>query len=140
MKNPFKKILIRTALYYTVLTFVYSLITLIRFSKSEGGAGASAERILLFLPFCFLFAAANVLVLSEGGDPLPKWLLHALLTIGGGFLCLILPLGGKGSQLLIGLMMLIVAYGIAVTIVLITRSRLKKTIERDRELKAAGKR
>lgn len=140
MGSFFKKAMIRMTSYYTVLTVLYSLITWIRNANTEGGAGASAMRIFLFLPFSFLFGIANTFVRRPAPDPIVRWAFHCLLTVGGAFLCIVLPLGGKGAQLLTGLVAMLVLYGISVPIILLTRKRFGKALERDKELRASGRR
>ena len=102
MKQQFRKICTQTAIWYSLLVFVYSFVTMILNLRSEGGPGASAERILLFLPFSILFSLANLILSGEKADPIVRWALHCALTVGGGFLCVILPLGGKEFRLRLG--------------------------------------
>lgn len=135
MKQQFRKICTQTAIWYSLLVFVYSFVTMILNLRSEGGPGASAERILLFLPFSILFSLANLILSGEKADPIVRWALHCALTVGGGFLCVILPLGGKGAQLFIGFLMMLVAYAVIALVIVITKKRLRSAVEHDSKLK-----
>ena len=139
MKTFVKKVLVRTAAYYTVLTFLYAVVMLIKYHNPGGNEGISAVRILLFLPFCFLFALANTQLSRPEPDPIVRCAIHAILTMAGVFLCVLLPLGGSGSQLLLRFVVLLILYVIIFALSALFRGRLKKTMEHDKELTAKEK-
>ena len=135
-KKFIRSSLLRTAIYYTVLVFVFSLIIAIVHSGEEHGAGLDAFRIVMFLPFCFLFGCANTLLKRDRPDPIVRWILHLLLTVGGIFFFLLLPAGIKGSAAFTGLILMIAIYVVAAVIIGVNASRLKKTIAKDKKLRS----
>lgn len=135
-KKFIRSSLLRTAIYYTVLVFVFSLIIAIVHSGEEHGAGLDSFRILMFLPFCFLLGCANTLLKCERPDPIVRWILHFLLTVGGIFFFLLLPAGIKGSAAFTGLILIIAIYVVAAVIIGVNASRLKKTIAKDKKLRS----
>ncbi|MCQ2353557.1 MAG: hypothetical protein MJ102_00470 [Clostridia bacterium] len=136
IKDFFKKTLIGTAICYTAVTSLFSLIIMILYSGVENGAGLDAVRIFLFLPFSFLFGIANTLLCRERPDPIIRWFLHFLLTVTGAFTCILLPSGVTGSGRFTGLLLIIVIYAVSAVIIGITCSRLKKAMKKDRELRS----
>lgn len=138
IKDFFKKVLIRTAVYYTVTCSVFSFIIMILHSGVEHGAGLDAGRVFLFLPFSFIFGVANTLLKRDTPDPIVRWFVHFVLTVAGAFTCLLLPAGITGSGRFTGLLLIIVIYVIFALILGITSSRFKKTLKKDKELRSGN--
>ena len=136
MKETIKKILTRAAAYYTVATGAYSFVIFAMYSNEEGGALLSAKRVFLLLPFCLCLAAANTALASK---TLPRGLsypLHCAATMLGVYLCVILPAGMESRQRLVGTMVAVVIYIVAMTVYALLTRHIKRTLAEERNYRS----
>lgn len=125
-----KKILTKACIYFSVICAAYAFAMIV-FHGADGGLGAL--RVLLFLPFCLAFGAASVQLAEAKYDKAYRRLLHALLTVGGAILFLLLPAGLKGSQNLTGSVLILVGYIIVVAVSSLFKKRVSKALEEDKK-------
>jgi hypothetical protein len=125
-----KKILTKACIYFSVICGAYAF-AMLAFHGAEGGLGAL--RVMLFIPFCLAFGAASVQLTDAQYDKAYRRLLHALLTVGGAILFLLLPAGLKGSQNLTGGVLILVGYIIVVAISSLFKKRVSKALEEDKK-------
>lgn len=135
MKKTILKILTRTSAYYTAAAGLYSFVIFAMYSSEENGAILSAKRILLLLPFCLCFAAANTALASK---TLPRGLgypLHCVATMLGIYLCVLLPAGMESRQRLVGFMTALVIYIAAMVIYALIAKHIKKTVTEEKNFR-----
>ena len=93
-KEWIQKILVRTCVYFTVTTFVILIVNWIMAGLAEGMRPLA---LILILPFSLCFAVGNVLLrYGKLQKPLAV-VLHFILTVGGVFMCLYLPIRPENS-------------------------------------------
>ena len=133
MKKHVRPLAVRTCVYFTLAASVYSALILVLYASSPSGANISAQRLFLLLPFSFCLGAAEEIrrtSIPQGG----RIFLHALLSILGTFLFLVLPAtyDRDGQEKLTGFILTLAAYAVAVGIRAIVSGRLSK-LKRDSE-------
>lgn len=128
LKKFLKSLLGDTSVYFTLLAAGYSvLMLLVNVKEPEVLLRAST---LLFLALFALLAALgrSVLRLSklEGGT---RTALHYVILAFAFYLCLLVPMGMRAPQVLIGLVLFSAVYWICAGIVHLFLARLKKNTE-----------
>ena len=93
-KEAAKKVAVRTCVYFTVTTFVILIVNWIMAGLQNGMRPLA---LILILPFSLCFAIANVLLRYGKLQRALAVVLHYILTVGGVFLCLYLPMRQPGS-------------------------------------------
>ena len=126
--SPVKAILRATCAAYTVIVLFLCLVLL--FTSDNADRTVSPLNFLLVLPFSLVFSVANYVDRETKLHPLPKSLLHFLLTVGGFFCFLYLPAfpnqGESSSLVVFGVFTLL--YLIVYGLVLLFRFRLRKEL------------
>lgn len=135
MKSFLKSVLNKSTLYYTILITIFSFIFLIN-NSAESDVSLDPSRILLFLPFCVIFAIANTILSYKGVEAVTRWGVHFALTTIGAFLFIILPADLQSSSgNFIGAVMIVVIYLLGVLLYTLFAHRVRKTIQEDKKLK-----
>ena len=129
----FKKIIEKSCIYFTVLTGVYASLMLIFYGFEEGHAQMWALRVFLMMPFSFCFGAATVQLSEAKYQKAYRRICHALLTVGGAVLFLLIPAGLTGAQNLTGAVIIIIAYVFIVAIKSLLGKRISKALEEDKK-------
>ncbi len=135
MKSFFKSVLNKSTLYYTILITLFSLIILI---NNSGASEISLDpsRIILFLPFCIIFAIANTLLSNKNVEAVTRWGVHFALTTISAFIFIILPADlPSSSGNFIGMVMIVAGYLIGVLLYALFARRIRNTIREDKKLK-----
>lgn len=134
MSNFFKKVINKSALYYTIIVAVFSIIVLLSNSDKET-VFVDPARILYFLPFCVCFAIANTVLQYKTIEAITRWLLHFVLTVLGAFLFIILPANlDSSSGNFMGIILILAIYLVGVLFSVILTSRIRKSLKQDKEL------
>lgn len=134
MKKFCKAASVRSAIYFTVAALLFSLLVLSGNSDAELIA-LDPQRVICIYPFCLLFGIANTLVDNKNIDGAVRWIVHAVLTVCGAFLFLILPAGLEGSSgNFMGFALILFVYAIGVLIFAIFKKRIKTAIAEDKKL------
>jgi hypothetical protein len=134
MKKFCKTASVRSAIYFTVATLVFSLLVLFGNSGAEQIA-LDPQRVLCIYPFCLIFGAANTLVGNKNIDGAIRWIVHAVLTVCGAFLFIILPAGLEGSSgNFMGFALILFIYVVGVLIYALFNRRIKAAIAEDKKL------
>ena len=93
-KEWIQKILVRTCVYFTVTTFVILIVNWIMAGLTNGMRPLA---LVMILPFSLCFATGNVLLRYGKLQRALAVVLHYILTVGGIFLCLYLPIRPQGA-------------------------------------------
>ncbi len=134
MKKFCKTASVRSAIYFTVATIIFSLLVMFG-NSGEELISLDPKRILFIYPFCLLFAAANTLVTYKNIDGALRWILHATITVCGAFLFLILPAKlESGSGNFMGFALIAFIYVVGVLMYALINKRVKSAIVEDRRL------
>ncbi len=140
MKKHMKPLAVRTCVFFTLTATVYSALILILYASSPSGANISAQRLFLLLPFSFCLGAAEEIrrtSIPQGG----RLFLHALLSILGTFLFLVLPAtyDRDGQEKLTGFILTLVVYAAVAGIRAIISHRVSKLKSDSEKYKSGGK-
>ena len=139
MKEFFKSVATRASIYYTVLVSVFCVLVLFT-NASEETVSTDPARLVLFLPFCICFALANTVMKYKSIEAVTRWLLHAVLTILGAFIFIILPSGvDTGSGNFMGLVLIVAIYFIGILFSAILTARVRRSLKEDKELSKKSK-
>ena len=134
MKKFCKTAIINSTVYFTVSSVLFSLFVLLGNSGAEQIA-LDPRRILCIYPFCLLLATANTLVTYKNIDAAIRWIIHAVLTICGAFIFLILPAGfDSGAGNFMGFALITFFYVIGILLYALFHKRIKSAIIEDRKL------
>ena len=134
MKKFCKTALVKSAIYFTIATIIFSLLVLFGNSGAEQIA-LDPQRVLCIYPFCLIFGIANTLVVNKNIDGAVRWIVHAVLTVCGAFLFLILPAGLEGSSgNFMGFALILFVYGIGVLFYALITKRVRAAIAEDKKL------
>ena len=134
MKNFCTTVLKRASVYFTVATMLFSIFVLLSNSGSESYSLAP-ERVLFFFPFSIFFAIANTTVRSKKIEAATRWIIHALLTVAGAYLFLILPAKlDTGAGNFMGLALIVFSYLIGILLYALINLRVRSAIAEDKEL------
>lgn len=134
MKKFCKTALVKSAIYFTIATIIFSLLVLFGNSGAEQIA-LDPQRVLCIYPFCLIFGIANTLVVNKNIDGAVRWIVHAVLTVCGAFLFLILPAGLEGSSgNFMGFALILFIYGIGVLFYALITKRVRAAIAEDKKL------
>lgn len=134
MKKFCKTSLIKSSVYFTVATVIFSLLVLIGNSGADQ-ISLDPLRVLWIYPFCLSFALANTLITYKNIDASVRWITHAVLTVCGAFLFLILPAGLEtGSGNFMGFALITFAYVVGILLYALIHKRVRSAIAEDRKL------
>lgn len=134
MKKICKTALVKSAIYFTIATIIFSLLVLFGNSGAEQIA-LDPQRVLCIYPFCLIFGIANTLVVNKNIDGAVRWIVHAVLTVCGAFLFLILPAGLEGSSgNFMGFALILFIYGIGILFYALITKRVRAAIAEDKKL------
>ena len=134
MKKFCKTALVKSAIYFTIATIIFSLLVLFGNSGAEQIA-LDPQRVLCIYPFCLIFGVANTLVVNKNIDGAVRWIVHAVLTVCGAFLFLILPAGLEGSSgNFMGFALILFIYGIGILFYALITKRVRAAIAEDKKL------
>ena len=134
MKKFCKTALVKSAIYFTIATIIFSLLVLFGNSGAEQIA-LDPQRVLCIYPFCLIFGIANTLVVNKNIDGAVRWIVHAVLTVCGAFLFLILPAGLEGSSgNFMGFALILFIYGIGILFYALITKRVRAAILEDKKL------
>lgn len=134
MKKFCKTALVKSAIYFTIATIIFSLLVLFGNSGAEQIA-LDPQRVLCIYPFCLIFGIANTLVVNKYIDGAVRWIVHAVLTVCGAFLFLILPAGLEGSSgNFMGFALILFIYGIGILFYALITKRVRAAIAEDKKL------
>lgn len=134
MKKFCKSALVKSAFYFTIATIIFSLLVLFGNSGAEQIA-LDPQRVLCIYPFCLIFGIANTLVVNKNIDGAVRWIVHAVLTVCGAFLFLILPAGLEGSSgNFMGFALILFIYGIGILFYALITKRVRAAIAEDKKL------
>lgn len=134
MKKFCKTASVKSAIYFTVATIIFSLLVLFGNSGAEQIA-LDPQRVLCIYPFCLIFGVANTLVVNKNIDGAVRWIVHAVLTVCGAFLFLILPAGLEGSSgNFMGFALILFIYVIGVLFYALINKRVRAAIAEDKKL------
>lgn len=134
MKKFCKTALVKSAIYFTIATIIFSLLVLFGNSGAEQIA-LDPQRVLCIYPFCLIFGIANTLVGNKNIDGSVRWIVHAVLTVCGAFLFLILPAGLEGSSgNFMGFALILFIYGIGILFYALITKRVRAAIAEDKKL------
>lgn len=134
MKKFCKTASVKSAIYFTIATIIFSLLVLFGNSGAEQIA-LDPQRVLCIYPFCLIFGVANTLVVNKNIDGAVRWIVHAMLTVCGAFLFLILPAGLEGSSgNFMGFALILFIYVIGVLFYALINKRVRAAIAEDKKL------
>lgn len=134
MKKFCKSALVKSAIYFTIATIIFSSLVLFGNSGAEQIA-LDPQRVLCIYPFCLIFGIANTLVVNKNIDGAVRWIVHAVLTVCGAFLFLILPAGLEGSSgNFMGFALILFIYGIGILFYALITKRVRAAIAEDKKL------
>jgi Na+/melibiose symporter-like transporter len=134
MKKFCKTALVKSAIYFTIATIIFSLLVLFGNSGADQIA-LDPQRVLCIYPFCLIFGIANTLVVNKNIDGAVRWIVHAVLTVCGAFLFLILPAGLEGSSgNFMGFALILFIYGIGILFYALITKRVRAAIAEDKKL------
>ncbi len=134
MKKFIKTASIRSSVYFTVATIMFSLFVLFGNSGAEQIA-LDPRRVLFIYPFCLLFALANTLIAYKNIDAAIRWIVHAMLTVCGAFAFLILPAGLESSSgNFMGFALISFVYTVGILLYVLINKRVRSAIAEDRNL------
>ena len=134
MKKFCKTAFVKSAIYFTIATIIFSLLVLFGNSGAEQIA-LDPQRVLCIYPFCLIFGIANTLVVNKNIDGAVRWIVHAVLTVCGAFLFLILPAGLEGSSgNFMGFALILFIYGIGILFYALITKRVRAAIAEDKKL------
>ena len=134
MKKFCKTASVKSAIYFTIATIIFSLLVLFGNSGAEQIA-LDPQRVLCIYPFCLIFGVANTLVVNENIDGAVRWIVHAVLTVCGAFIFLILPAGLEGSSgNFMGFALILFIYVIGVLFYALINKRVRAAIAEDKKL------
>lgn len=134
MKKFCKTASVKSAIYFTIATIIFSLLVLFGNSGAEQIA-LDPQRVLCIYPFCLIFGVANTLVVNKNIDGAVRWIVHAVLTVCGAFLFLILPAGLEGSSgNFMGFALILFIYVIGVLFYALINKRVRAAIAEDKKL------
>ena len=134
MKKFCKTASVKSAIYFTIATIIFSLLVLFGNSGAEQIA-LDPQRVLCIYPFCLIFGIANTLVVNKNIDGAVRWIVHAVLTVCGAFLFLILPAGLEGSSgNFMGFALILFIYVIGVLFYALINKRVRAAIAEDKKL------
>ncbi|MBE6604495.1 MAG: hypothetical protein E7639_02165 [Ruminococcaceae bacterium] len=125
-KSIVAHILRLSCIYYTITTFL--LIFLFWLISNDITRAMHPVALMLILPFCICFAAANTLWSSAVLSGFPALLVHYALTIGSIWLFLFLPNKNPDAQAsgaLILFLALTLIYAVVMGFVVFMRRRIK---------------
>lgn len=126
-----KKTLVSACVYFSIITALYSLITLLT-HLDEIPVLINAGNVCLFFVFSLLLSFANrVLSLGKLGGGL-KLFLHYIICLFAYYSCFMLPISPSASGMLIGLVLFTVIYFIIAGFIALFSSRLKKNTEKSK--------
>lgn len=131
MKKILLRILSRACVCYTVTVFLVLLLYLALNRDLSGGVKPAA--LLLIFPFSLLFVSANYQLRAAKFAYALRVLLHAVLTLGGVWCCLVLPMRDPtagASQALALFVVLAAIYVILMSVVLGISARVRH-VKRD---------
>ena len=138
-KEWIKKLLVRTCICFTVTTFLLLVLYLI-LAKTEEGMRPLA--MILILPFSLCFSSGNMLLRCESLQRSLAVVLHYILTVGGVFLCLYLPMrqpGASASGAVVFFALLTLIYVIVMGVIAIVKGRAKRLKRDSKEYKSIYK-
>lgn len=134
MKKFCKTASVKSAIYFTIATIIFSLLVLFGNSGAEQIA-LDPQRVLCIYPFCLIFGVANTLVVNKNIDGAVRWIVHAVLTVCGAFLFLILPARLEGSSgNFMGFALILFIYVIGVLFYALINKRVRAAIAEDKKL------
>ena len=127
-----KKIAVRTCVYFTVTSLLILAVNWVLTGLPEGMRPLA---LILILPFSLCFAAANVLLRYSKLQKALVIVLHYILTVGGIFLCLYLPIrqpGSTASGAFLFFALLTLIYAVVMAVVGVFKNRANR-LKRDRK-------
>ena len=134
MKKFCKTASVKSTIYFTIATIIFSLLVLLGNSGAEQIA-LDPQRVLCIYPFCLIFGVANTLVVNKNIDGAVRWIVHAVLTVCGAFIFLILPAGLEGSSgSFMGFALILFIYVIGVLFYALINKRVRAAIAEDKKL------
>ena len=134
MKKFCKTASVQSAIYFTIATIIFSLLVLFGNSGAEQIA-LDPQRVLCIYPFCLILGVANTLVVNKNIDGAVRWIVHAVLTVCGAFIFLILPAGLEGSSgNFMGFALILFIYVIGVLFYALINKRVRAAIAEDKKL------
>lgn len=132
IKRKIAKLLTDTAVYFTVIVLIYSIIVaLVHTDASE--ILVSGLRILFFFIFSLLFSFANLIYGIDWISAPIRLLCHYLLTIFAVYICLLLPAALRPSGMLVGFLFFTILYFVLQTIAYFFRKARRKRLEKKEE-------
>ncbi len=133
MKNFAKRIVIRTSIFFTVLTFAYAFLVLALY-----GGLISSLRTVMFFVFSMVFALANEMLHSPSRRGL--WIaIHAIITGAAFYLFMLLPAkyedtaNWSAGNTMMGMFIFYLIYGIVAATFLVCLSQAEKKKNREKE-------
>lgn len=133
-KDFVNKIMKQACVCFTMATLLYTLIVAaINIGAEE--ILISAERIILFFIFSFIFSLANSVLGAKSLSTTLRFFIHYILSMLACYFCLILPISPRPSDAVVGIALFSVLYFAVLAVALIIRSISKKIRERKEEYK-----
>ena len=133
LKIFIKKTLINSAILFTTMTVLYSLLVILVNADAKEIL-LEASRILLFFIFSVMVSLANSILGVKAIPSALRYVLHFLLCAAAFYLCMLFPLvnaGAGGSFVVVGLSAFTLVYVIGLVIITI----IKSTVTRKKEKK-----
>ena len=129
VKGFIKKLLVRSCVYFTVCMLVYMILAVI-INVGDGDLLLDAGRTVLFFVFSLLLAGANTVFSIKSLHAAVRIILHYLFTIFGFYVCFMMSLGMRTTQVFIGLVLFTVVYFIVLGIVAAFKAKYRTNTER----------
>ena len=128
IKGFIKKMLVHSCVYFTVAMAAYLVLAAI-VNVNDDTLLLDAGRTVLFFVFSVLLSLANTLFSIEKLHMALKIICHYLLTSFGFFVCFMMSLAMRTSQIFVGLVIFTAVYFIILGIVAAFRSRYRANKE-----------
>ncbi len=129
IKASLKRILSRGSVYFTLLTAVYTLLTML-VNVSDGETLLSASQILFLFIFSALASVGWELFRLEAIHTALRVLIHYGILLFSFYVCLLLPADMRGSQIFIGVVAFTLVYAAVMGIRGLIRARFKANSEK----------
>ena len=124
IKEFIKKTLVRSCVYFTIATALYSLVVMTIYVDDKLVL-LDASRVLLFYVASLLLSCAGVIFMIEKLHVALRFLIHYLLSTFAFCSCLMLPISPDPSTMVVGIVLFSVAYLIIAGIIALFRSRYR---------------
>lgn len=129
VKGFIKKLLVHSCVYFTIAMLVYMILAAI-VNVSDDTLLLDAGRTVLFFVFSVLLAGANTVFSIKELNAAIRVILHYVFTTFGFYVCFMMTLGMRTSQVFVGLIIFTLIYFIILGIVTAFRARYKANAEK----------